>query len=335
MQAVVVHGPGDVRVESRPDPSPGPGEVLVAMEWGGICGSDISYARHGSSGTAVLRHPLVLGHEVAGRIAVLGAGVSSCRVGDPVTVHPASPSAEPLPALVAGRTNLHQEVRYFGSAAFDPHEDGGFSTYRVVRADQLRTLPAGLSTRLAALAEPLGVALHAVGRLGDVRGREVFVNGAGSIGSLVVAAAKARGASRVLSADVNPDALAMAAALGADEVFDARAGLPVDVQLVIEASGVSAALGAVLRATARGGTVVQVGNLPITPAPAVLGDLVSREITWTGSYRFVDEITEAVALLAGGLDVTPLIAAEYDLADAAAAIETAASTAGKVLLCLG
>ncbi len=302
------------------------------MEWGGVCGSDIAYARHGSSGTAVLRHPLILGHEVAGRIAVLGAGVSAWAVGDAVTVHPASPSGEPLPALVAGRTNLHREVRYFGSAAFDPHEDGGFSTYRVVRVDQLRTLPAGLSTRVAALAEPLAVALHAVGRLGDVRDRTVFVNGAGSIGSLVVAALKARGAARVLSADVDVDALAMASALGADEVFDARVGLPADIALVVEASGVSAALGGVLRATARGGTVVQVGNLPITPTPAVLGDLVSREITWTGSYRFVDEITEAVSLLAGGLDVTPLIAAEFDLSDAAAAIDAAAATAGKVLL---
>ncbi|MET7278763.1 alcohol dehydrogenase catalytic domain-containing protein [Kribbella sp. NPDC005582] len=315
MQAVVVHGPGDVRVEERPDPSPGPGEVLVAMEWGGICGSDISYARHGSSGTAVLRHPLVLGHEVAGRIAVLGAGVSGCAVGDAVTVHPASPDG-----------------RYFGSAACDPHEDGGFSTYRVVRVDQLRSLPGGLSTRVAALAEPLAVALHAVGRLGDVRGETVFVNGAGSIGSLVVAALKARGAARVLSADVNVDALAMAEALGADELFDARQGLPQDVALAVEASGVSAALGGVLRATARGGTVVQVGNLPMTPTPSVLADLVTREITWTGSYRFVDEITEAVALLAGGLEVTPLIAAEFGLADAAAAIDAAAATAGKVLL---
>ncbi len=127
----------------------------------------------------------------------------------------------------------------------------------------------------------------------------------------------------------------MAEALGADEVFDARVGLPCDIAFVVEASGVAAALGGVLRATARGGTVVQVGNLPITPTPAALGDLVSREITWIGSYRFVDEITEAVAVLAGGLDVTPLIAAEFDLADAATAIDAAAATAGKVLLRLG
>jgi len=331
MRAVVVHGPGDVRVEERPDPSPGPGEVLVAMEYGGVCGSDISYAVHGASGSAVLRHPLVLGHEVAGRVAVLGEGVTSFAVGDPVTVHPATPSSEALPDRLAGRTNLHRTVRYLGSAAFDPHVDGGFSTYKVLRAAQLRLLPPGVSTRLGALAEPLAVALHAVGRLGSVEGREVLVNGAGSIGCLVVAAAKARGASRVLAADVNRAALEQAQALGADEVYDA-AGLPSDVALVVEASGVPAALGPLLHATARGGTVVQVGNLPISPTPAVLADLVTREITWTGSYRFIDEITEAVQLLANGTDLSPLVARTVDLPDAAEAINSAGSTPGKVLL---
>ncbi|TCC56991.1 L-idonate 5-dehydrogenase [Kribbella pittospori] len=337
MRAVVVHGPGDVRVEERPDPSPGPGDVLVAMEWGGVCGSDISYALHGASGTAVLRHPLVLGHEVAGRVAVLGEGVTSYAVGDAVTVHPATPSDEPLPARLMGRTNLHREVRYLGSAAFDPHVDGGFSTYKVFRASQLRALPSGVSTQLGALAEPLAVALHAVGRLGPLDDREVLVNGAGSIGCLVVAAAKARGAGRVVAADVNAAALDQARSLGADDVVDLGADqtLPSDVELVVEASGVPAALGAVLHATSRGGTVVQVGNLPIVPTPAVLADLVTREITWTGSYRFVDEITEAVELLAKGIDLSPLIAGTVDLDDAPAAIPAAGSTPGKVLLRLG
>ena len=89
MKAVVVHGANDLRVDERPDPAPGAGEVLIAMEWGGVCGSDLAYWRHGSSGTAVLRSPLVLGHEVAGRIAAVGDGVTGYEVGLPVTVHPA------------------------------------------------------------------------------------------------------------------------------------------------------------------------------------------------------------------------------------------------------
>ncbi|MHA6630816.1 L-idonate 5-dehydrogenase [Pseudonocardia sichuanensis] len=336
MKAVVVHGPGDVRIDRIPDPTPGPGEVLLAMEWGGICGSDLGYWARGASGTAVLRHPLVLGHEVAGRVAAVGAGVTGLPEGTPATVHPALLVGEvALPDRIAGRTNLHPHVRYFGSAAFDPHTDGGFSEYRVVPAGQVRPLPHGVDTEQGALAEPLAVALHAVHRAGDVRGRTVLVNGTGPIGALVVAAAKHRGATHVIAADLSAPSLAVAAAMGADETVDLGLGapLPSDVELVVEASGAPAALGAVLRATARGGTLVQVGNLPGSPAPAQLGDLVSREITWVGSYRFVEEISDALRALQDGLDVAPLVTHRFDLDDAAEALRTAAAPgSSKVLL---
>jgi len=337
MKAVVVHAAGDVRVDERPDPQPGPGEVLLAMEWGGICGSDISYFRHGSTGTAVLRHPLVLGHEVAGRVAAVGPDVAGIAEGDAATVHPATLVGDPhLPDRIAGRHNLHPCVRYFGSAALDPHTDGGFSEYRVVRADQIRALPDGVSTEHGSLAEPLGVALHAVNQAGDVRGRTVLVNGAGPIGSLVVAAAKHRGAAAVVASDLATTALAVAAAMGADTTIDlTTSALPEDVDVVIEASGVAAAIGPVLRATARGGTVVQVGNLPGSAVSAELGDLVTREITWVGSYRFVDEIDDALLAMRDGLDVSPVVTHRFPLEQAEKALLTAADrTTGssKVLL---
>jgi L-idonate 5-dehydrogenase len=338
MKAVVVHGAGDVRVDERDRPVAGPGEVLLALEWGGICGSDIAYWRKGASGTAALTHPLVLGHEVAGRIAALGNRVTGLAVGQPVTVHPARPVGDgALPERIAGRTNLHPRVRYFGSAAFDPHTDGGFSEYRTVPADQIRPLPEGVSTEQGALAEPLAVALHAVGRVPDLRGRTVLVNGCGPIGSLVVAAARHRGAGTVLAADLAPASLKIARAMGADETRDLSAGdpLPEDVEVVFEASGAPAALGPVLRSTARGGTLVQVGNLPGTAAPAALGDLVTREITWIGSYRFVDEIDEALHALRDGLDVTPLITHRFPLERAEEALVVAAdpdSGSSKVML---
>lgn len=336
MRAVVVHGAGDLRVEERPDPVPGPGEVVVAMEWGGVCGSDVSYWRHGASGTAVLRDPLVLGHEVAGRVAALGPGVSGWAPGTPVTVHPArATGTSVLPPRLAGRTNLHSEVRYFGSAAFHPHTDGGFSELRTVPADQLRRLPDGVSTERGALAEPLAVAMHAVRRAGVVRGRDVVVNGAGPIGCLVVAAAKFAGAATVTAADVSDTSLAVAKELGADRTLNVAAGdaLPHDSELVFEASGAPAALGGVLRATARGGTLVQVGNLPGTAAPAALGDLVTREITWVGAYRFVEEIGDALDALRDGLDVSPVVTHRFGLDQAAEALAAAAGPdSSKVLI---
>jgi L-idonate 5-dehydrogenase len=320
VKAIVVHGAGDLRIDDLPDPVARDGEVLVAMEWGGICGSDISYWRNGASGTAVLKHPLVLGHEVAGRVAGIGPGVTGLSIGQPITIHPATASGG-----------------YFGSAAFDPHTDGGFSELKVVRADQVRALPDAVGTDRGALAEPLAVAMHAVNRAGDIRGRVVLVNGAGPIGSLVVAAAKYAGAASVTAADVADAPLAIAKAMGADVVVNLGAGeeLPGAVELAFEASGAPAALGAVLHATKRGGTVVQVGNLPGTAVSASLGDLVTREITWIGSYRFVDEITDAVVAMDNGLDVTPLITHRYpiDKVDEAMAIAAdRASGSSKVLI---
>lgn len=321
MRAVVVHGAGDLRIDEIPDPRPESGEVIVGMEWGGICGSDISYWRHGASGTATLSAPLVLGHEVAGRIVEVGADVDGYAVGDAVTVHPAT-----------------AEGGYFGSAALTPHTSGGFSEYRRVPAWQLRSLPAAVDTQRGALAEPLAVAMHAIGRPGAIAGRDILVNGAGPIGALVVAAAVFAGANQVTAVDVNASALQVAAAVGAQDTIDVSqpgVQIPTGFDLIFEASGAPAALGGVLHAVERGGTVVQVGNLPGTATPVVLGDLVSREVSWLGSYRFDDEITDAVAAMADGLDVGPLITHTYGIADAKAAIETAAdrnSGSSKVLI---
>jgi L-idonate 5-dehydrogenase len=197
-----------------------------------------------------------------------------------------------------------------------------------------------VGTRRGALAEPLAVALHAVSRAGEVRGRDVLVNGAGPIGSMVVAAAKYRGAASVIAADVSDAALTVAKAMGADEVRNVVLGdqLPEDVEFVFEASGAPAALGPVLRATARGGTLVQVGNLPSAAVPSALGDLVTREISWIGSFRFIEEIGDALVAMSYGLDVSPLITHTFALDQAAIALAVAAdrdSGSSKVMIRLG
>jgi L-idonate 5-dehydrogenase len=304
--------------------------VLLAVEWGGICGSDVAYHRHGASGTAKLRAPLVLGHEFAGRVAAVGPGVAKVKVGARVAVYPAKLVGDGvLPARIAGRVNLYPHVRYYGSAAAFPHTDGGFCEYKAVPEDQVLELPPAVDTRRGALAEPLGVAVHAVNRAvaaaGPLDGAEVLVNGAGPIGALIVAVAKRLGAKRVLACDVQDSSLAVAAAMGADAVVNAaREDLPDAVPLVFEASGVPAALRGVLRATAPGGFLVQVGNLSAEPVTAVLGDLVTREITWIGSFRFAGEMREAIALLADGLDIDPILTHAYPIEQALEAMAVAA-----------
>lgn len=347
MQAVVVHGKDDLRVEDIADPVCADTGVVVAMAWGGICGSDIAYWKSGASGTAVLSAPLVLGHEVSGTVAAIGAGAAASLtergigIGTPVTMHPATLVGEHrVPADTAPRTNLWPEVRYFGSAAFTPHEQGGFSRYRAVRPEQLRIVPPGVSLKEAALAEPFAVALHAVSRAGDVAGKTVLVNGAGPIGALAVAAAKAAGAAKVIAADLSAAALGIAARMGADETVNPAAGgvLPGDVDIAIEASGAPRALGGVISAVRRGGVMVQVGNLPAGEIPAALGNIVTREIDYRGSYRFVEEISGALDLMAAGVDLSPLMTHEVPLARALEGFALAAdrsSGSSKVMINLG
>ena len=302
-----------------------------------MCGSDVAYVKSGVSGTAVLKDPLVLGHEVAGTVAEVGANVQGVTVGERVTVHPATQVGEfDVIDELLPRTNLWPQVRYFGSAAFQPHEQGGFSQFRVVRPDQLRRLPDAVSTKHGSLAEPFGVALHAVKRAGDIQGRSVLVTGSGPIGALAVASAKALGASTVYASDLSEQALAIARAMGADEII--RTGvdpLPEDVDVVIEASGSPRAISSVLPVVRRGGVVVQVGNLPGGDVSVALGQLVTREIEYRGSYRFVDEITDALELMSTTVDVTPLMTHEFGIDEAVEAFAVAmdpTSGSSKVML---
>lgn len=157
-------------------------------------------------------------------------------------------------------------------------------------------------------------------------GRSVLINGTGPIGALAVAAAKAAGAAHVYAADVSEPALQIAAAMGADTLIraDSDRPLPTDVEVGIEASGVPRALGGVIAAIRRGGVLVQVGNLPAGEVSAALGNIVTREIDYRGSYRFVEEISDAVALLARGVDVSPLMTHAFVLDDAVEAFAVAA-----------
>ncbi|WP_399883145.1 L-idonate 5-dehydrogenase [Streptomyces sp. BBFR51] len=351
-QACVIHGAGDLRVEDVPVPLPGPGQALVAVRYGGVCGSDLHYWRHGGVGDFHLREPMLLGHEVVGTVLAYGslkpdpdrpdADPSDTDPPGPapgtfVAVHPATPCGV-CPECVDGRRNVCRDTRYLGSAARFPHVQGGFAARIVVPAEQLRPLPAGLEPRRAALAEPLSVALHAVRRAGDLSGRHVLVTGAGPIGCLVVAAAKAAGAAHVTVTDLLPAALEYARAAGAGTLVraddPADSGWPVEVDAAIEASGVAAGLDTCLRLVRRGGVVVQLGMLPPGQSPFAGNLVVSREIELRGAFRFDGEFDEALRLLAAEPAFDALVSAVVPVRDAESAFELAAdrSRSCKVLL---
>ncbi|MGW5231075.1 L-idonate 5-dehydrogenase [Streptomyces nodosus] len=340
MLGCVIHGRGDLRVDELPVPEPGPGQAVVAVRYGGVCGSDLHYWRHGGVGDFRLREPMVLGHEVVGTVVSYGAGASGPAVGTAVAVHPATPCGV-CPECAKGRRNVCRDTRYLGSAARFPHVQGGFAAQVTVAAGQLRAVPAGLALRRAALAEPLAVALHAVRRAGPVAGRHLLVTGAGPIGCLVVAAAKAAGAASVTVTDLLPRALDFAAAAGADTVVRADdpddPGWPAEVDTAIEASGVAAGLDTCVRLVRRGGTVVQLGMLPPGQSPFAGNLVVSREIEVRGAFRFDTEFDEALELLASEPGFDALVSAVVPVREAESAFALAAdrSRSCKVLLDFG
>lgn len=342
IRSVVAYGAHDLRLEERPAPTAGPGEVAVRVRYGGICGSDLHYWRHGAVGEFRLRERLVLGHEVVGHILAVGAGAASPPEGTPVAVHPATPCGQCGPCR-SGRRNVCVNARYLGSAAHFPHVQGGFADVIVVSADQVLALPSGLDLHRAAVAEPASVAWHAVRRCEDVKGKRVLVTGAGPIGCLVVAALRAAGAAEIVVTDLHEEPLEVAKAVGATEtVVVGGSGADrltrLDADIAIESSGSRAGFDTCVYALARGGLLVGLGLLPPGDTPVAVNAMITRELRVAGSFRFDAEMAEVLGALADDrLQVTPVITSTLPVDAMTEAFELAADSARscKVLLDFG
>jgi L-idonate 5-dehydrogenase len=336
---VVAHAAGDLRVERIAVRPPAPGEALVGVAYGGVCGSDLHYWRHGAAGESILRAPMLLGHEIVGTVLVPAADGSGPGAGTQVAVHPATPGPGDGSRYPHDRPNISPGCTYLGSAARYPHTDGGFASQVVLPARMLRSLPAGLPLRRAALAEPAAVAWHAIARAGDVAGKTAMVVGCGPIGALAVGVLKRAGAAEIVAVDVHDKPLAIARAVGATRTLGAGGGPDVigtvDADVVLECSGNPRGLATAVRAATRGGRVVMVGLLPPGEQPALISLAIAKELELVGSFRFNDEIDAVLSALAdGSLAVDPVVTHEFSATDALAAFAVAqdASQSGKVLL---
>ena len=334
---VVAHAAGDLRVEATLLRHPGPSDAVVEIAYGGICGSDLHYWTDGAAGESILKAPLLLGHEVVGTVAQQAADGTGPAAGTRVAVHPATPGGE-HPRYPTDRPNLSPGCTYLGSAAQFPHTQGAFTRYANLPSRMLRPLPAGLSLRTAAVAEPAAVAWHAVARAGDVAGKDVLVVGCGPIGSLVISVLRHAGARAITAVDVHDYPLSIARRLGATTTIkadDSDAIAEVDADVAIECSGNRHGLESAIRGATRGGRVVMLGLLPTGLQPAPLSLVITRELELVGSFRFNDEIGPVLSALAdGSLVVEPVISHEFDVQDALEAFMAAkdASSSAKVLL---
>lgn len=327
-RAIVIHAAHDLRVEPREIQAPGPGQVGVRIRAGGICGSDLHYFQHGGFGAIRVKHPMVLGHEVAGEIESLGASVSGLAVGQAVAVNPSLPCGRCRFCLEGAQQHC-LDMRFYGSAMRDPHVDGGFLEALVCEATQAVPLPAGLDTTTAAFAEPLAVCLHAARQAGPLLGRRVLVTGCGPIGALAIAAARMGGAREIVATDLTDAPKSVALRMGADRFHadaDALAAYAPDkgfFDVAMEASGSPRALLGILPVLRPGGTIVQIGIGGDAPIP--MSVLAAKEITWRGTFRFHAEFAMAVeALAARRIDVAPLLTERFPIDRAIEAFELAA-----------
>lgn len=329
MKAIVIHSPKDLRLEERQAERPGPGEVLLRVATGGVCGSDLHYYNHGGFGSVKLRQPMILGHEVSAWVEELGSGVAGLSVGELVAVSPSRPCGTCRYCL-EGLPNQCLNMQFYGSAMPFPHIQGAFRESLVAKASQC--VPAqGLSPAEAAMAEPLAVTLHATRRAGRMVGKRVLVTGCGPIGVLATLSARRAGAAEIVATDLSDFPLGIARSAGADRTINtgrepaALGEYAPDkgyFDILYECSGAPAALAAGIGALRPRGVIVQLGMGGDMAVPMLA--ITSKELELRGSFRFHEEFALGVELMRKRLiDVAPLVTHTVALADAETAFTLA------------
>jgi L-idonate 5-dehydrogenase len=339
MRACVLYGAKDLRLETRTLPPIEPGMVLLSVRRAGICGSDLHYFEHGFCGAFVPTQPFILGHEMAGTVEAVSESVGGLPHGTRVAVNPAR-SCGVCDYCRAGRVSLCRGAIMLGNASTSPPTDGAFAEYVAVHSSQCHPLPPELDDGRGAMLEPLAVALHALTRAGSVAGRRVLVTGAGTIGLLVALTARAFGAAPVVISDPIAERRAVAAALGIDGIVD-PASVNFDERLkefsgdgfdfAFEASGAAAALRQSFGLVRRGGTIVQIGTLPVDDIPLPAGQLMVREIKLLGSFRYANVFEDGIRLLASRrIDPQVLVGGVWPLSRIGEAMRSATGRGGAV-----
>jgi L-idonate 5-dehydrogenase len=342
MKAVVIHAARDLRIEDREAEVAGAGQVEIAVEAGGICGSDLHYFNHGGFGNVRVREPMILGHEVAGVVRASGASVSGLAIGDRVAVSPSRP-CNACDYCLRGEQNHCLNMRFYGSAMPMPHIQGAFRQRLVAEAWQCHKIADHVSINEAAFAEPFAVVLHAVNRAGSLLGKRVLVTGCGPIGALAIVAARLHGAREIVATDVMAAVLEKALGVGADRVinvadapdqlnaYSANKGY-FDVQF--EASGNERAVRSGLEVLKPRSVLVQLGLGGDVSIPQNM--VVAKEIEMRGTFRFHEEFGLAVDIInRRRVDLTSLLSGVFGLEDAVHAFEIAGDRSRSMKIQLG
>lgn len=310
MRASVLTGAGAIALQEYPMPRVRPDEVLIKVAAVGVCGSDVHYYREGRIGDFVIDGPLILGHEVSGRIVSVGSGVDRRRVGQRVAIEPQRP-CRICWQCKSGRYNLCPDMQFYAT----PPIDGAFCEYVTIQADFAHPVPAVISDEAAALLEPLSVGILASRKARIVPGSRVLIAGAGPIGVITTQAARAFGAAEVIVSDPVAERRELVERFGASRTLDpARDDVrTLAVDAFIDASGATPAVVSGIEAVRGGGVIVLVGmgaDKIAMPIPVIQ----NRELTITGVFRYTDTWPTAAHLVASGqVKLDAMVTGRYSL----------------------
>ena len=316
-RAAFMTGLNKLEIRDVPMPQIKERQVLVALEYVGICGSDVHYLQNGRIGDFVVNGDFILGHEAAGTVAATGEGVGHLKVGDKVALEPGITCGQ-CEFCKTGRYNLCPNVEFLAT----PPYNGCFKNYISYPENMCFKLPDNITTREGALVEPLSVGMHAARQGGVTLGSSVIILGAGCIGLTALLASKAFGATDITIADVIPKRLDKAVELGATRAINSM-----EADVIKEMDGITGGAGAdvVIEAAGsvitsrqtpylvkRGGTVVLVGMTPQDKFEYDFSKLLSKEAQIKTVFRYRNIYPQAIKAIAGGsINVSGIVTHEY------------------------
>ena len=321
MKVAVMNGVGQMGYTERPIPTPKDDEVLVKLEYVGICGSDLHYYETGAIGAYVVEPPFVLGHEPGGVVVEVGKNVKHLKVGDKVALEPGKTCGQ-CEFCKTGRYNLCPDVIFFAT----PPVDGVFQEYVAHEAGLCFKLPESVSTMEGALIEPLAVGFHAA-NLGDAHiGQTAVVFGAGCIGLVSMMALKAKGVSRVYVVDIMAKRLQKALELGADGVIngaeqDAVAAVleltgGAGCDLIVETAGTQITTRQAINMAKKGSTIVLVGYSKSGEMTLPMSLALDKELTFKTVFRYRHVYPMAIdAVAAGKINLKGIVTDVFELDD--------------------
>lgn len=327
MKVAVMLGVGKMGFEERDIPKAKDDEVLVKLEYVGICGSDLHYYETGAIGDYVVKPPFVLGHEPGGTVVEVGKNVKHLKVGDRVALEPGKTCGH-CEFCKTWRYNLCPDVVFFAT----PPVDGVFQEYVAHEADLCFKLPDNVSTLEGALIEPLAVGFHAAIQGEAHLGQRAVVMGAGCIGLVSMMALKARGVSEVYVVDIMEKRLEKALELGAtgvingakedvlERVKELTGGAGMD--LVIETAGTEITTRQAIHMAKKGSNIVLVGYSKSGEMTLPMSLVLDKELTFKTVFRYRHIYPMAIdAVAAGKVNLKGIVTDVFGLDEAQKAMD--------------